>query len=152
MVQVTKKFSDKNEANLGSLGVGKYMGEVPILLDIPISSHNSYTWIKSSFTSKERKVLECFDFLYVYDWWNPTNHGAASLIYWVHVTRTRKSITLGRLASGLAYELNNPASAASSSSTQLKELFQTFTKRSMKFAQYSQVNKLTNDQLDILTQ
>ncbi|HKG30618.1 MAG TPA: hypothetical protein VKA91_05050 [Nitrososphaeraceae archaeon] len=43
MVQVTKKLLDKNEANLGSLGVGKYMGEVPILLDITISSHNSYT-------------------------------------------------------------------------------------------------------------
>jgi len=48
-----------------------------------------------------------------------------------------KLIALGRLAFDLAHELNNPASAASSSSTQLRELFQTFTKRSMKFAQYS---------------
>jgi len=34
-VQVTKKLSDKNKANLGILGLVKHMGEVPILLEIP---------------------------------------------------------------------------------------------------------------------
>jgi signal transduction histidine kinase len=61
-----------------------------------------------------------------------------------------KLIVLGRLAAGLAHELNNPASAASSSSTQLRELLQTQTTGSMKFAQYSQANKLTNDQLEFI--
>ena len=37
-----------------------------------------------------------------------------------------------------------------SSSTQLRELLQTFTTRSMKFAQYSQANKLTNGQLEFI--
>jgi signal transduction histidine kinase len=61
-----------------------------------------------------------------------------------------KLIALGRLAVGLAHELNNLASAASSSSTQLRELLQTQTTGSMKFAQYSQANKLTNDQLEFI--
>ena len=61
-----------------------------------------------------------------------------------------KLIALGRLAAGLANELNNLASAASSSSTQLRELLQTQTTGSMKFAQYSQANKLTNDQLEFI--
>ena len=38
-VQVTKKVSDKNEANLGTLGVGKYMGKVPILLSLTNLQH-----------------------------------------------------------------------------------------------------------------
>ena len=34
-VQVTKKVSDKNEVNVASHGAGTFLGEVPILLDIP---------------------------------------------------------------------------------------------------------------------
>ena len=34
-VQVVKKLSGKNEVNVASHGAGTFMGEVPILLDIP---------------------------------------------------------------------------------------------------------------------
>jgi CRP-like cAMP-binding protein len=34
-VQVTKKVSDKNEVNVASHGAGTFLGEVPILLNIP---------------------------------------------------------------------------------------------------------------------
>lgn len=38
-VQVTKKVSDKNEASLGTLGVGKYMGNVLLLLSLTNLQH-----------------------------------------------------------------------------------------------------------------
>jgi CRP-like cAMP-binding protein len=37
-VQVTKKISDKNEASLGTLGVGKYMGKVLLLLLLSLTN------------------------------------------------------------------------------------------------------------------
>lgn len=38
-VQVTKKVSDKNEASLGTLGVGKYMGKILLLLSLTNLQH-----------------------------------------------------------------------------------------------------------------
>jgi CRP-like cAMP-binding protein len=37
-VQVTRKVSDKNEASLGTLGVGKYMGKVLLLLLLSLTN------------------------------------------------------------------------------------------------------------------
>lgn len=143
-------MSDKNEANLGTLDAGKYMGEVHILLDTTYQV--TIRTLESSHLLRLRKEK----------FWNiltscapMTKEILRSISQRVQFIQSisqeqGKLIALGRLAAGLAHELNNRASAASSSSTQLGELLQTLTNRSMKFAQYSQLNKLSNDQIEYI--
>jgi signal transduction histidine kinase len=119
-IRVTKIY-DHQEILMGVGKPGNYMGEIPLLLDIP--------WQGTARVSKAARLFR----LNEDSFWQMLGacHGVAREIFRTAANRMRnvegysqqreKLASLGTMAAGLAHELNNPAAAARRAASHLQE-------------------------------
>lgn len=137
------------ETNIGSIGSGTFMGEVPILRGIPYEV--TARTLEQSHLFKIKKEI----------FWQMIStcpsitqeilRTMAQRVQGLSIVSQQqaKLVSLGSLAAGLAHELNNPAAAASGATMQLHQIFQTLPSLSNKV--YQRKN-MTPEQLEYVSE
>jgi CRP-like cAMP-binding protein len=141
-------MSANTETNIGIIGSGTFMGEVPILRGIPYEV--TARTLEQSHLFKIKKDI----------FWQMIStcpsitqeilRSMAQRVQGLSIVSQQqaKLVSLGSLAAGLAHELNNPAAAASRATTQLHQIFQTLPSLANKL--YQRKN-MTPEQLEYVS-
>lgn len=143
-VQISRKI-DSKEIRLANFGKDTFFGEVPILAGekhlasgVALSDTNLRVFSEANF----------WQMLFNYPSIRKVILGQMAEHFQELQTQSihhEKLIGLGTLAAGLAHELNNPASAASSAITQLKDLFPQLYIEKLKCIEQSLTSKQLQD-------